>query len=323
MPIPLQDFAVSNTADFTGKALVGGEDHNNLVNEATPYSDATYSKGLVVTTTDTALNTPDVPDANATIKYQGYLWHRICLDDTVKVYSWNPAIAPDDPTYLKWDEVKTDVTTIEADITTLENDVTALQNDVQTAVTTAENALNIANDALTLADNANTNATNALTAATTAQTTADEALTIATAANNAVTSIKKFTSSSYNPLGSGIGLTFVQEPHLLGGLPTLFRGVMSCVTADANFAAGEEYPIEMFLSVVEADQGDTDTNAAIIGPAFFVSASATNILVKSNHNGTIYFRGAAVPIDGDHLIQYYTPITIANFLLKIYAFRYV
>ena len=65
----------------------------------------------VINTTDTATNTPTVPDASATTKWQEYIWVRhLAGDDAAdkaKFYVWNPSITSvtDGLKTLKWQEV--------------------------------------------------------------------------------------------------------------------------------------------------------------------------------------------------------------------------
>lgn len=61
----------------------------------------------VINTTDTATNTPTVPDASVTTKWQEYIWIRhleATNTNKAKIYVWNPN-ATSVATYLKWQEV--------------------------------------------------------------------------------------------------------------------------------------------------------------------------------------------------------------------------
>jgi hypothetical protein len=61
----------------------------------------------VINTTDTGSNTPTVPDASVTTKWQEYIWIRhleASNTNKAKIYVWNPN-ASSDGTYLKWQEV--------------------------------------------------------------------------------------------------------------------------------------------------------------------------------------------------------------------------
>src|SRR3990167_5696360 len=72
---------------------------NQLVEVATPYTD----KGLIVETTDTGADTPEVPNAAVTTKWKQYIWKRIRTDGGLpSIYIWNDALGASDATYLKW-----------------------------------------------------------------------------------------------------------------------------------------------------------------------------------------------------------------------------
>lgn len=90
-----QDF--QKGLDLTGQTSVNASQLNQLVDSARPAA----SRGIVVVTTDTAVNTPDVPDST----YQNYLWRRIKFAGDPEVdsltYAWNDA-ASSDPVVLKW-----------------------------------------------------------------------------------------------------------------------------------------------------------------------------------------------------------------------------
>ena len=97
-----QDFQV--TTDLTGQTAINGSEITNQVNNGYPASD----KGLIITTTDTGVGTPDVPNAATTTKWQRYAWRRVpnAGDTTsaIKLYAWSPNAASH-ATYLRWVEV--------------------------------------------------------------------------------------------------------------------------------------------------------------------------------------------------------------------------
>lgn len=146
--ITTQDF--KKGVDLTGLTIVTGSQVNQLVDAGRAGPD----KGLIVETTDTALNTPEVPnpDGNYTgvlpIWWKRYRWRRVLFDGTVKFYYWQESFDPDEFTvYLKW-----------LDEDTVAN--TALANAIDAQVD-ATNALSNSNVAISTANTANTNATNA------------------------------------------------------------------------------------------------------------------------------------------------------------------
>lgn len=69
-----------------------------LVSGASPQSD----KGMVVVTQDPTEDSPEVPNATVTTKWQKYVWIRVNSSGTsATMYVWVPAAATD-VTYLKW-----------------------------------------------------------------------------------------------------------------------------------------------------------------------------------------------------------------------------
>jgi hypothetical protein len=162
----LQDF--QRGIDFTALPgnLAAGGDHNSLVDLSVPYDDGSGAgKGVVLTTTDVALNTPVVPDPTALgfTKWTRYLWNRIPFAGSLgkaQIYAWNPERASN-VTLLRWE-----LQTVNVD---------QVNQDVSDAVTTASNALIAANSALTTASTAASAASTASTAAALAQATANAA----------------------------------------------------------------------------------------------------------------------------------------------------
>ena len=112
----------------------------------------------VINTTDTATNTPTVPDASATTKWQEYIWVRHLAgddaSDRAKFYVWNPNITSvtDGLKTLKWQEVTTAVAfgdvTGTATIAQLPTDITVSNLSIDGAITNTHLAGSIANDKL-------------------------------------------------------------------------------------------------------------------------------------------------------------------------------
>ena len=78
--------------DPTAYTTLSGAQLLQLVSGLIPYPDT----GLVVTTTDSDVGVPVVPDANATPKWQRYVWRRIGHtpeDNNIYFYGWNPNIS--------------------------------------------------------------------------------------------------------------------------------------------------------------------------------------------------------------------------------------
>lgn len=182
--------------DFTGVISPNGGDFNNGVNLATLTDEGndTEGRGLLFTTTDTAANTPNVPDPTLVglERVKRFKWVRrpFAGEDikSAKNYTWNDD-ATNDITYLKWVEDSVDLTTVtnlaNSALATSNNAVAEAQvaNDTANAATTAINAATIAaNAAVVTANTANTNATAAVVTANTANTTAITANATANAA---------------------------------------------------------------------------------------------------------------------------------------------
>src|SRR5690348_12353195 len=107
MAITTQDFVAR--MDLTALTDVSGSEMDQLVNAALPAS----NKGLTITTTDTADDTPDVP--NPDVEFEGiipthwyrYIWIRKPFSGSTqrtKLYVWRES---DDPigALLKWELV--------------------------------------------------------------------------------------------------------------------------------------------------------------------------------------------------------------------------
>src|SRR5574343_578504 len=90
--------------DLTSLPTVGAADINQAIDNA--YMGGT--RGLILESTDTALNVPDVPDASVTTKFKRCLWRRIphstAADKTPIYYYWDDADTSD-ATYKKWNSL--------------------------------------------------------------------------------------------------------------------------------------------------------------------------------------------------------------------------
>lgn len=169
--------------DFTSINPVTGADHNNLIELGVPTADgsAEKGKGLVLITTDTALDTPSVPDASVTTKWQRYCWIRRpyagATDKRCIPYSWN-GDAASDATLLKWLTLNCDPATL-ATLTSLANNALSTANN---AVSTSEAAAGEATAAVATANSASVDAAAALVQAAAAVVTANATTVIANAA---------------------------------------------------------------------------------------------------------------------------------------------
>lgn len=101
MALSTQDF--TKGLDLTAQAAATASQVNQMFEAGTPYSD----KGQIGVTTDSALDTPVVPNAAVTTKWQRYLWLRLRLGGlSPLVYNWNPN-ATSHATMLKWELLTT------------------------------------------------------------------------------------------------------------------------------------------------------------------------------------------------------------------------
>lgn len=171
--------------DLTGLNPVTAADLNNLVDLAVPKDDGGGTgKSLNLKTIDDITNTADVPDANAHVEWQRYLWIRhpyLTSDTPVKVYAWNNNI--DTGPLLKWQEIAIDLDTLQEEI----DDVVLTAN---LALSNANNASTTANNAAVTANAANIKSTAAQTSASNAKSAATASAASALSAANTVTAIQ-------------------------------------------------------------------------------------------------------------------------------------
>lgn len=194
-----QDF--DKGLDFTGIVSATAAEHNQLVDQASPYEDsATEGKSINLRSIDSALDTPIVPDPDANVlfnKWKRYIWIRVPHSTATSrnpiLYAWNED-ASSDAILLKWQTIDTDTSALQAQINTaLANASSAVttagnaNTTANTAATQAAAALSTANDASAAVavvevdvNNANVTANGAATTATNAQTQANAALLAAT-----------------------------------------------------------------------------------------------------------------------------------------------
>jgi len=245
MALSQQD--ISKGADMTGINPYNGGDLNVLVDNAQPVDDTNgEGKGLTLVTKDTAVDTPNVP--NATIagqtKWKRYFWIRIpyntVVDKTPLIYAWNDN-APNDATLLKWVRLLIDTTVIE----NLAN--TALANSQQ-AITTANTANTTSNAANVSANTANTNANNALAQVAGATAAAANAVTQAATANSNATSALSNANSAVASANNAVNIAN-QATNISGNFVKIVERKNKGVDA-ANSAAGKNTRI---LNYVEYD----------------------------------------------------------------------
>lgn len=170
MPISLQDF--KKGIDLTGLPSITASQINDLIDDGTPADD----RGLILETTDTALNTPAVPNAAVTVKFKRYIWKRIIFTTAaVKLYFWDESVVSD-ATFLKWVELNASV----AEVIELVNAATALANDAvndaNNALSTSQTAQSIAQQALDVVNSLNNTVTTLQTSVTNLQTQVNNAV---------------------------------------------------------------------------------------------------------------------------------------------------
>lgn len=186
--------------DFTGIASPNGGDFNNGVNLAVTTDEGNDSegRGLLFTSTDTASNTPNVPDPTVAglARVKRFKWvRRPFAGEAIKSsknYTWNDD-SVSDATLLKWIEDSVDLTTL----TNLANNALATANNAVAEAQVANDTANAAasgiaaatataNAASVTAGNAVTTANAAGVSAATANVNANAATIVA---NNALTAI--------------------------------------------------------------------------------------------------------------------------------------
>ena len=326
MPAGLPDF--TNGIDFTIYATQTAAMHNQLVSNGVPATD----RGMTIVTTDTALNTPDVPNPDldpggSYLKLKRFLWirrpHSTASDTTPLSYVWNEN-AVSHATYRKWVRSVSDTASLQAEIDALDVRVTAVEASAASALATANaanataatasvnatNALANASSAGTTANTALTTANIANTTATTANTTANTALTTATAAKatadtatanitNIQTQLKVATSGSVALNTIVAAGKPIDELHNLGATPRQVRAVLVCTTADLNYDIGDEVDTAGVDGAALAPFGVAWANSTRIGFSNWISAA--NVQIPNKTTGAL------------------TPVTVGSWSLKVYA----
>jgi hypothetical protein len=250
-----QDF--QKRLDITGLTEITGSQINQSVETAYPADD----KGLIIETTDTAVDVPEVPDPNEELEsvtptyWTRYLWKRNPHADDdengVRLYAWNPN-AESHATFLKWEDFDT----------------------------VANEALELAEEALETAEEAATNATTALTQSTNAVNTANAATASIAGINTSINTINSqildliedgiFQGSNNGSSETVIRLILSPKPpqlSLYNGMKVAFTSPVTCgntvrleVYEDAETIIGSSKFIGKFNQVTrdieQLDAGD-------------------------------------------------------------------
>jgi hypothetical protein len=228
--------------DFTALESINGSDLNGIIQFATPYRDTAipvnerFGKGFVLSTIDTLVDTPDVPNPNTVAsRWKRYLWIRHPHADAdgvnPKVYVWNED-AVSAAVLLKWIPVAYDDTALAARVTQAELDINTVETTAAQASATATAANNSAATALQKANTAATDAANAASEANSASNKAD------TADSKATTALTN-ANTAQAAIGTSANLLCFTE-HNFGIQPTLVRGVLVCTAANFGYNIGDE-----------------------------------------------------------------------------------
>jgi len=272
---------------------------NAHVDEATPFEEADVleGKGLNVATKDTALNTPEVPDATIVPKWKRYIWlrrpHPTATSTTPVLYIWNENAASD-AIYLKWKEVGNAIdlqaqidalastvvsldTTVEGQVAQI-SAITALateaSNAAQAATLAVESTIPDLQNRVTATENKNFTQDTAITAA---QTKADQAYAAAFDVTDAqLNDIQDWTdkqislmrqSPSDYTVTEGASTSFVHT--FAGHVPRLIRWVLVCTVAANGYSIDDE--IEL-CSVIAYE-----ASSSISRPIFAMFANTTTL----------------------------------------------
>ena len=216
-----QDFKRDAGLDFTGINPITAADLNNLIDLSLPGVD----RGLVLISTDTALNTPDTPNASTTTKWARYIWVRIPFnaapDQKPKIYAWSPTTANSDTALLNWHQLVYDDTTIVADVAAN----TAELVDHETRIGDAETKLGNQSSDITASTNLANQALSGLP-----QKKIEDNIAIP-----GITGTASFTTT-------------------LPSRPQYVRWVLKCTTNDAGRVIGDEVDIDSVLSVADSSK---------------------------------------------------------------------
>jgi hypothetical protein len=302
----ISNFDLTKGIDFTALSSASAGDHNSLVDAAVPYA---TDKGIVMVSNDTALNTPDVPNAAATTKWKNYIWirrpHSTATNTTPIAYMWNEN-ATSVATYLKWQRIPADTSTVDAALAALTlrvEDLEAVNVTLQALVNAANSNAATANTnasaAVSTANAANANALQAISDLDTpvtgvkARVTALEGTvaghttqigniqTQVTTNTNNITILQGIVTTSKYDSGTvalpAVGAT-TPLPHGLANIPFDFSCVLVCVTNDANtgILAGQ---LVQFESGVDA----------ATAPIFLVRADTNYVYVTRSNQATLIF----------------------------------
>jgi len=271
--------------DFTGINPATGADHNTLIDHAFPGPDV----GLIVVSADTALDTPDVPDALTFTKWKKYIWVRIpfpgAADATPIPYAWNDNVVSA-PSFVKWLPVK-------VDITSLINQINQNTASVEYAVNTSQVALGLANSAITAVGGLGTELGNISTEANNASQTATQASKDVASLNSNVTALTTKVDSLTGQVGTKVAPDTILTP-----------GTGSQILRTKLDASGVEWiNLSFYISIVveqnAGNAGGSNNASHVRALNTILSDEGGNIsgvnagAIAINHAGKYLVRGCA------------------------------
>ncbi len=273
MPIPTTEQDLVKGVDFTAINPQTASEHNQLVDLATPYTDGANNEegiGYILTTTDTALDTPSVPDPTQAISYQKwkrYIWSRRPFGApsplVSKIYQWVDA-ATADATYLNWVLVDTaSQTTIGGGFDTL------LQAAIDTINTDSANALAAANSASAAVTALATDVGTVVGTDLQTQVTANT--------NSIATNVTSITAIN-TAIGGSAGLAGT------GGI----NGQITALQAAVQAGTTEKWPVtQIIASTTPFAQPRTNSDASAV--EWYDPSNATSSIIKATATGTVTF----------------------------------
>ena len=300
MPLTTQDF--DKGVDFTGINPATAGDYNNLVDQASPHQDdANTGKGIVIVTTDTALNIPDVPDATTHTKWQKYIWQRIPFFSATDLspihYGWSPS-SPFDTVFQQWRQTKVDNTAIITAITAVTGLATLAKNTADQAIALAQAVNTIATDAATDAGDALTASVVASQAANAAATAANTAISNANAATAAAASAQAAANAANAAItlydNTHLSCAFSEQKTVGVDLGALTAGTVQRHITDK---------VDPFSIILVSAGKITFTYAGFFRfyaavPAYTHANSVQALLVKDSDNSVILVGQSAVTASG-------------------------
>ena len=266
--MPLSNQYLVTGIDFSTLTDVTSSTLNQAVNEAITFSD----KGIVLVTTDTAVDTADIPDTATYPEFKKHLWLR-------KKHADDP---DQDPILYCFSVVADDWISLIVDVTDLLAQIVAAQADATLALA------NIANTDAQLEIVGN-NTNTALNSISTIQSSINDLTQYR---------IKRFISAEHqlSPLVGGSGVEQIYaEAHGFSKVPEIVRGVLICTDPDAGYAVNDEIDLlSPFTNTTHATVGivvaNIDKITFGIGATGNIAGFSTYIPKKDGSGGAVMTR---------------------------------